>query len=323
MRGKLNKYVIFANLTNININFIVSMKKLFLFFIAITVAISAGAQVVNSEETNSNDKKSEKADEGWKYSAVFNLNFGQTSLTNWAAGGQNSIALNGLASFGANYTQGKTLWTNSLDLGYGFVRQGKGDDATVQKTEDKIDFASKYGYQVSDKLYVAALLGFKTQFTNGYDYPNDSVAVSGFMSPGYLQGAIGIDYKPTDKLSVFVSPITSKTTIVKDDVLSDAGAFGVEKGDHVKSEFGGSLKAMYEDAFLEGNLQFKTKLELFSNYLDKPQNIDVNWEVLMGMKVTKYIGLSLSTQLLYDDDISGKVQFKEIFGVGISYMINR
>ncbi len=313
------------------------MKKLFLFFAATFIVLSSVGQIVEPDKLG--EKEKVEAD-GWSFSAVFNLNFAQTYLSNWAAGGQNTIALNSLASIGAKYKEGKHSWVNSLDLGYGVLRQGKGDEATIQKIDDKIDLSSKYGYELNEKLYVAGLLSFKTQFADGFEYPDDSTVVSGFMAPGYLLGAVGIDYKPIDKLSVFFAPVTTKFTFVRDQKLADAGAFGVTPaviengsivtpGENMKSEFGGYLRVSYADEVLK-NVQLKTKLELFSNYLKNPDIIDVNWEVLLGVKINKYIAVSLSTQLLYDYDVKflqddgtmkDKIQFKEIFGVGLSYQL--
>ncbi len=269
---------------------------------------------------------------GWKKGGMFTLTFGQSSFTNWAAGGINSISVNGAANLFANYMKDNLSWDNTLDLGYGIQKQGKKDNALTQKTDDKFDFASKLGIKATDKLYYAALMNFRTQFTNGYNYPDDSTVISAFMAPGYLLFAAGIDYKPNKNLSVFIAPLTSKTTFVKDQTLSDAGAYGVDAGKSVRNEFGGYLKAVYAKDIMK-NVSFNTKLDLFSNYLHNPQNIDVNWEVLIGMKINKYLTANLSTQLLYDDDIlvpvdtnddgindgTGKrVQFKEILGIGFS-----
>jgi hypothetical protein len=201
----------------------------------------------------------------------------------------------------------------------------------MNKTDDKIDFTSKFGLKAADKLYYAALVNFKTQLTNGYNYPNDSVKISGFMAPGYLLVALGLDYKPNDNLAVFFAPLTLKLTFVSDDVLANAGAFGVDPGDNLKSEFGGYLRTSLKKDLME-NVTIQTKLDLFSNYIHNPQNIDVSWETLLSMKVNKFISATLSTHLLYDDDITitdnkddgttktykSRVQFKEVLAIGFS-----
>lgn len=279
--------------------------------------------------------------QGWKRGGVFAVNLAQTSLTNWAAGGQNSVAVNGIFSVFANMINGKSRWDNSLDLGYGLLKQGK--DAGYRKTDDKIDFLSKYGRQAFDNFYYAALLNFKTQMQPGYNYVDATTKnlISDLFSPAYLLLALGLDYKPNAYFSAFIAPITSKFTIVTNKTLSDAGAFGVARGETLKSEMGGYIRAIYtrndfKSEFLK-NVTFTTKIDLFSNYTDKPQNIDVSWENMIALKVNKFISVNINTHLLYDDNIKvpfdknkdgiiqpgeaigSLVQFKEILGVGLSY----
>lgn len=280
---------------------------------------------------------------GWKKGGLINLGISQTSLSNWAAGGQNSLALNGLLSVYMHKTMKRSMWENYLDVSYGMLKQGP--NAMWQKTDDKIDLLTKYGYKYSDKMYVAGLLSFKTQITNGYKFPNISVKISDFLAPAYLLGAIGSEYKPNDAFSLFLAPLTVKATIVKDRELADAGAFGVDPatydgagnlisaGDNVRTEFGGYLRMMYKKEVMT-NVTFQTRLDLFSNYLNDPKNIDVNWETLISMKVNKFLSATLSTHLIYDDDVKlsiddnhdgvfesfgPRVQFKETLTAGLSY----
>lgn len=302
------------------------MKQVLLTLLLLVAVIATFGQVTEGEKL----LKTQKVDTllGWKKGGVININSSQTSLTNWAAGGQSSIAIGGLLNLYAHNKKDKSLWENYLELGYGSVKQKEQD---WWKTDDRIDFTSKYGLKASDKLYYAALLNFKTQMTDGYNYPNDSVVISRFLAPGYLLGAIGLDYKPSDNFTVFFAPITYKLTLVNDDVLADAGAFGVDPGDHTKSEFGGYLRAFMKQDVME-NITFQTKLELFSNYLKNFGNIDVSWESLLAMKVNKLISATLSTHLLYDHDVTiakeddngvmktynSKVQFKEVLAIGFT-----
>lgn len=280
---------------------------------------------------------------GWKNGGVLAVNLAQTSLTHWAAGGQNSFATNALFSVFANYKSEKSTWTNSLDVGYGIMKQNGLDS---RKTDDKFDFLSKYGQQAFDHFYYAALVNFKTQLTTGRNYPdatmpNDGVKISNFLAPGYLIGAVGLDYKPSAYFSAFIAPLTARFTFVTDDDLSRVGAFGVDPGETVKSEMGAYLRVIYtkndfKNEFLK-NVSLTTKIDLFSNYLENPQNVVVNWENLIAMKINRFISASINTQLIYDDNIKvpfdrngndileagevvgSKVQFKEILGIGFSY----
>jgi len=306
---------------------IIAIVLLSLLFTAITYSqISEAEKTLRTLVTDST--------QGWKRGGVFSLNLAQTSLTNWAAGGQNSFAVNGMLSTFANYKRGKTVWVNSLDLGYGVLKQG---GTGYRKTDDKFDLLSKYGYEAFKNFYYAALLNFKTQMAPGYKYSDAGrELISDLFAPAYLLAALGLDYKPSDHFSAFIAPLTGKITFVNNKQLSDAGAFGVTPGKKSLSEFGGYLRAIYtkndfKNEFLK-NVTFTTKIDLFSNYIKNPQNVVVNWETLLAFKVNKFLSANINTQLVYDDkikvpvvrngeatSIGSLVQFKEILGVGFSY----
>ena len=267
----------------------------------------------------------------WRRGGLVALNFTQVSLSNWAAGGENSIAGNSIINYFANLKKGKNAWDNNFDFGYGMQMQGlKGK---LIKSDDKIDITSKFGRQASKHWFYSTLINFRSQFSPGYNTPNDSFAISNFLAPAYVITALGMDYKPNDYFSLFLSPITGRYTIVNNKALSDAGAFGVDTGKIVRKEFGSYLKATLKKT-INSNFTIQTSFDLFSNYNNKPQNIDVNWQMLLLFKISKYFSASLTTQLLYDDNTkiifykSGSLtidhvgpgtQFKEVLGIGFTY----
>ncbi len=279
------------------------------------------------------------ADSSWKTGGTVGLNLSQVHLENWASGGQSSVSASGLVNLFANYTKGKGTWDNTLDIAYGLLRQGQ--NGVVLKTDDRIDFASKYGHKATEHWYYSALLNFRSQFAPGYNLvdgvPDKSNVISNFLAPAYMLASLGMDYKPNDKFTAFLSPTTYKMTVVMDSSLSAAGAFGVDPGTNVRSEIGGYVRMAYNTNLVE-NVGLTTRIDLFSNYLNNPENIDINWEVLISMKVNKFMSATISTQLLYDDDVtlqkkdpiveddvvidSGRgpgVQFKEVLAIGFSY----
>ncbi|NLE35767.1 MAG: DUF3078 domain-containing protein [Bacteroidales bacterium] len=270
--------------------------------------------------------------EGWHKSGVFALNMSQASFTNWAAGGQNSVALNGLINLAANYKMDQSAWDNALVIGYGKMLQ-KGNDLGWVKTDDRIDFQSKYGRKASEKWYYSGLMSFRSQMDNGFNYPDTDNKISDLFAPAYLLFSLGMDYKPNPEFSMFLSPLTSKNTIVMDDHLSSIGAFGVDPGKKFRPELGAYANLAWKKDEIMKNVNFLTKLDLFTNYLKKPQNIDISWEVLLVLKVNEFISATVNTLLLYDDDILIKVdeggegepvmgrraQFKEVIGVGLTY----
>lgn len=310
------------------------MKKM---LVAVITVMTAYASSVSAQ-----DQTAAPVDTSWKRGGMIGLNFTQVALSNWAAGGQSSISGIALFSYFANYNDGVTNWDNTIDLAYGLTQDGKEDP---RKTDDKIDLATKYGRKAKGHWYYTALLGFKSQFTAGYNYPNDSTVISDFLAPAYLTFGLGMDYKPNKNFSFFVSPITARLIIVKNQDLADAGAYGVDPaefndvgvkvsdGENTRLEVGAMAKIEYHKDIME-NVNLKAKAELFSNYMEDPQNVDVNAEVMIVMKVNKYISANISAQVIYDDntiigvdknddgviDEAGpRTQFKELLGIGIAY----
>jgi len=304
--------------------------RLFVLILSCMFSIHAWSQTTEAEKvirSVSNDSVM-----GWKTGGLIGLSISQASFTNWAAGGQNTIALGGIVNLFAKYKSEHSSWDNMLDLGYGILQQGK--NADFIKTDDKVDFTSKYGRNASAKWYYAGLVNFKTQMAPGYNYPDVSTKISDLLAPAYALAAIGMDYKPNDKLTAFIAPFTSKNTIVNDEALSNAGAFGVDPGKKTRSEIGGYIRMVYQQTyFKDKSVSVLSKLDLFSNYQNTPQNIDVSWETIIGLKVNRFITTTITTHLIYDDDVdigvdrnddgvidgSGpRTQFKEVIGVGLN-----
>jgi hypothetical protein len=273
------------------------------------------------------------ADTLWKYNGVVSLNFSQLALSNWAAGGENSVSGNGRVTLGANYMSRdeNVSWDNELILGYGLVRQG---EDPVRKSDDKIDLSSKFGYKAGGNWKYSGLFSFRSQFTEGYANPGDEnrTKISNFLAPGYLNLSFGMDYKPSETFAILLAPVTGKMTLVMDDDLSAAGAFGVSPGETARSEFGGYVKIAWSTDLMK-NVKLNTKVDLFSNYLENPQYVDVNFDLLLSLKVNEYISASFITQLIYDYDIKfdivddagnvtgseDRLQLKELFGIGVTY----
>jgi hypothetical protein len=269
----------------------------------------------------------------WKHNVFLSQQLNQVSFTNWAAGGENSFASTSIIALGANYAKDKNTWENKLDLSYGIVKM---QDTPMRKNEDKIDFLSKFGRKVTEKLSASALLNFRSQFDAGYKYPNDSVVVSRFLAPGYLLASLGFDYKPVEYLSIFVSPATGKFTFVLDDDLAAIGAYGVDPGKNVNPEFGALASIAFAKEVFE-NVRLASKVDLFNNYTDADKsnrkNTDVNWETTLNLKVNRFITASMGFNLIYDHDIpivvgetpagdpitGPRTQFKQLFGIGLSY----
>ena len=319
------------------------IKKLMKKILLIAFSLSIVNLLITTET-----KAQTKADTSWKKGGFISLNLSQTQYTNWAAGGENSFALNGLSNTFYNYRKEKMYWENSLDLAYGLVKLNK---FPIRKSDDKIELNSKFGKLASGKFYYSALLNFKSQFSPGYNYPDDSTVISQFLAPAYLTIALGMDYKPNDYFSMFLSPATGRFTIVNNETIADAGTYGNEAavfdssgtiithGKKIRSEFGASFNAKFQKDIIK-NVNLMAKLNLFNNYTDKVAanraNIDVNFEALLAMKVNKYLSASIYANAIYDNDIlvpvysetngvktqigtGPRLQLKDVIGVGFAY----
>lgn len=270
----------------------------------------------------------------WHRGGVFGLNFNQASFTNWSAGGENSIAGNVLFNGYAKYRKGKWDWDNTLEMAFGGTKQGKQE---IRKTDDKFIVNSKVGYEIKKNLYFTYLFNFRTQFTEGFNYIDDTTAIriSNFLTPGTMLNSLGLDYKPNDDLTLFLSPLTIRTTFVQDQLLIDQSEaanqtlFGVDPGKTMRNEIGAYFVGVYKKEVAK-NVILNAKLELFSNYQENPQNVDVNFDLLLSFKVNKFINALLGAQVIYDNDVfvpktdanapaGPGTQFKETFGLGFSY----
>jgi hypothetical protein len=259
----------------------------------------------------------------WRKGGIFSVNISQGSLSNWAAGGDNySLALNNIISLYAFYKKDRHAWDNTLDFNYGFIRT---TSLGNRKNDDRFDLFSKYGYALAPKWNVAALGNFRTQFFNGYIYEdNVRTLASDFLAPAYLLIGAGVDFKPNDAFSVYLSPLTARWTFVRNNLLSAKGAYGVTPGEKQKSELGAFLSANYLKAFNKV-LAYKGRLDLFSNYRNNPQNIDVFMTNILSINFTKVLSATWNVDLIYDDDVrlfgpantSPALQLKSLIGIGL------
>ena len=169
-------------------------------------------------------------------------------------------------------------------MAYGFSQIG---DQDWRKSNDRIYFLSDYGWEFREYWYLSAILNFKTQFSNGYDFSNDEKAlISRFMSPGYLTVGPGIRWEPKKWISLYLSPISWRGVFVTSDILSDEGAFGVDPGKHSKSEFGASFIGQLQYEFLS-NMEISTRVLLFFVYTYQLKNADRSEECRVGIECSR------------------------------------
>lgn len=306
------------------------MKKMTLLMFLCIIAINIYAQDETVKDLKKASEKGIKKDPNdtipkiWKVGGQYALNVSQGSLSNWAAGGDEfSLSLNSVLNLYAFYKKDRHSWDNTLDFNLGYV---KTTSLGSRKNDDRFDLLSKYGYALNSKLNLSGLFNFRSQFFDGFTYDNNGVGIfsSTFLSPAYILLSPGLDYKPVNGLSIFVSPITVRWTIVQDDSLSAKGSYGVDPGHHSKTEFGAFLSINY---FKEFNkvVSYKGRLDLFSNYKNNPQNVDVYFTNVLNVKLAKILTLSYGLDMIYDDDVkifgdnrtSAALQVKSLLGLGV------
>lgn len=256
---------------------------------------------------------------------VSGLNLSQTAMTNWSAGGENSIAGNAYLNGSLTHKSGNWLWVTNLVLDYGLT---KTKSQGMRKSTDKIGLSTQLGYSTNNVWFYTLMGDLNTQFAKGYNYPDKEHYISNFFAPAYSNVSLGMEYRPKSNYSVYLSPVSAKMTFVEDDYLSEIGAFGVDPGDRFKIECGAYLKARAEMPVME-NVSLITTADFFTPYSNQFGNIDVNWDMLISMKINKFLSATLNTTLKYDNDVKtfddngtkhgAKVQFKEILGVGLAY----
>ncbi|MFD2550257.1 DUF3078 domain-containing protein [Bizionia sediminis] len=285
----------------------------------------------------------------WSNSNTAGLDINEVAFVNWNSGGSNSIS--GLVSIASDlrYKYRNFIWDSNLAARYGLNKQ---EEQEFRKTDDLLEIKSSLGFR-KNKLtnwYYSARFSFKTQFANGYNYPNRDNPISKFMAPGYLFLGGGIEYgKNIDKFSTYFSPATLKTTFVFDEALSNAGSFGVmpaeydaegnlvRSGERVRKELGMLLTSTYETALFD-NVSLRNFMSFYTDYINDFGNVDVDWEIVFDFKVNNFIKATLGSHIKYDNDIKikeeitnsetqetelvelgARVQWKQLLGVGVVY----
>lgn len=258
----------------------------------------------------------------WTSKGVIGMQMNQIYFQDWAQGGDKNFTNNIFLRYNTSYSGSSFTWTNDVDLGYGINWT---EENGWRKNQDKIELNSKYNHNTFKKtLKWAIQLNFKSQFVEGFNFPNDSVRVSTFMAPAWLNLTAGIDWNPNEHFSVLYSPVSGRIIFVLDERLSDLGTFGVDPGQRVRPELGSNL-VIKSNGDIFTNVNADSKLELFMNYtpLDPNEitNIDVNWETNVVMKVNSWLSVNLFVHLIYDHDIIQRLQIRQLSGLGISYKL--
>jgi hypothetical protein len=276
------------------------MKKTVL-LLALFVSTIAFAQEATKEESN------------WKKEGKLSFLFNQSAFNNeWLGGGTSNIAGNLGFTYTFNYAKEDWTWDNRLSAAYGLTKIN-GDEAT--KSEDRLEFSSILGKKAGKNWFYSAILNFKTQMDRG----NDSNGYnSHFFSPGYLQTGLGMLYKPSDNFKLNIAPMAGKLIVVDGQFTELGDSFGVKQGETTRYELGASIN-VYSKYEVMKNVSFENILNLYSNYLDNAQNVDIDYTLNIVMSINKYLSTNISFQTIYDDNAISAAQVREVFGLGLNY----
>ncbi len=313
--------------------------KLFLIFTIVFILNTKAAILIDTLDINQVPLTH------WKETNNFRLIFTQNSFVNWSAGGNNSISGIAKINIKRDYKNNHTVWQSELKAYYGLNKEASRE---LRKTEDLIELNSTFGYRnnINSKWYYSAKFNFKTQFTNGYKYPNTDKPISKFFSPAYNFLGVGSEYfSKQNALKIYLSPLTNKMTFVYNKLLANEGSFGVEpavyddagnlvtEGENLKVEVGTYIAGEWNTEVME-NIIMNNKLILYSDYLNKYGNVDVNWELNFDLTINKHVTANVGSHILYDDDVKHKedinndgklvalgpkTQLKQLLGVGLFY----
>lgn len=279
----------------------------------------------------------------WEKKNTIGFDLNEIAFSNWNAGGVSSISGLLKGNFTRIYALPKSKWFNELVIRYGINKQ---DGMAVRKSDDAIQFNSTFGYRKDtiSNWYHSAKFNFNTQFTNGYNYPNTQFAISKPFAPAYTFLGVGAEYfNKVKKITIYISPLTMKNTLVLDQRLANQGAFGVTKatydldgnlisdGEKSKTELGFLITSYYKKEVWK-NINLENRLSLYSDYINNFGNIDVDWQIQLDLIVNQYVRANIGAHILYDDDIKAKkeksgeqviigpkIQLKQVLGVGLVY----
>jgi hypothetical protein len=275
----------------------------------------------------------------WLFGGDGTLSFNAKGLTNWAAGGEDQLGINSVVNIFLNYKKGKRTFENYWTFAYGLLKTGK---RKAVKSDDRLYYTSKLGHQMLPKLYYTASFIARTQFTPGYKYSGkDTIRISDFMAPIRMFLSVGLDYRPSNSFSFAMSPVMGKATYSNSDsenVLATAGLITVEKDENgadvnvphqFRYEFGGGAQMSLNGNLFKNKISYSSQVDIFSNYMQKPENIDVFWTFQSKILLYKGISADVRFELQYDDDKKSKnddgslggpkVQVKNYVGVGVFY----
>jgi hypothetical protein len=314
------------------------MKKITLLLSAAFLSMQVNAQQTKStadKDAEDMKKKAEmditKLPDGWQKAGSLLLGFNYTNQSFWVGASEPyNATFNGGITYNATRKKGKTLWINDLSFLYASTST-KSTNGEFRKTTDLLTLTSMYAPQIKPKWFWAINADLRTQVFPGYDYKSTPVngkytQNSGFMTPGYVRIGLGVMYTPNPKLRIYYSPLTANITTKLGKFADGIARDGVPADKTTTFGLGSLLRADYTNTFKTGtffgDVAFKSRLDLFTDYLDRPFVVtDMDWVNSFGFNITKLISASALVNLRYYDRQIQRLQNQNMFGLGFSYKL--
>jgi len=255
----------------------------------------------------------------WEFGGKENIQLSQGYLENWTKGGESNVALSSDLRLDINFTKGKHSWENKITHKIGVIST---ESESGRFNDDLVEIDTKYGLQSSKKWYYSFLYNIKTQIFKGYDNSDKEHEnpISGFLAPAYMSFAVGMDYKPSNKFTLLLSPLTSRLTIVKDTATIDQTRYGIDA--NKKANVLNGLSVVNSFSYkVSKEINITSKIDIFYQYLnDNGDNQkQVDWELIMDMRINQFLSTRLLGNLRYFTTESDKVQIRENFNIAFQY----
>ena len=279
---------------------------------------------INSQKLNQTDSTT-----AFSNSGNFSLLISQTAFNNdWLGGGTSNYAGNIIINYDLNYKKDKIEWDTKLLVDYGITKNESQE--FNRKTNDRFEVNSIIGKRLeATKWYVTGNFNFRSQLADGYTFSTDGngnkirTLQTELLSPAFTNIGIGLQWKKSDNLKINVAPLSGRLIIGNDKFTSRSGYqdgdfFGLDKGETVREEFGASLNGLAKFRLME-NISVENLLKLYTNYLEDPQNVDIDYTFNLLLKVNEYISTNFTFQAIYDDNAVKGFQVREVLGAGLRY----
>ncbi|MET3125553.1 hypothetical protein ABID42_000641 [Arcicella rosea] len=316
-------------------------KQHFLFFIvSLFYSSNIFAQEVKSQEVKPQEVKTpevkpqetkpqevkpkeiKKDTSYWKKKTQYGANFSNADFSNWSPGGQNATGFTVFFNTKREYAKAKTTWVNDLQMQYGLLNNGNG----FRKSIDRLFFDSKVGHKISPTWALVGVFNFQSQFTSGYKYGDvaaNDIKISNFLSPAYITESIGFEWRPKPFFSMVASPGAIRQTIVTDNGVREKDpitgelkpAYGVRVGSKFRNDFALIQIVSNFDKDIAKNVNLKLRHQVFIN-ANSLGHIDNRIDAKVAAKINKYFSATFDFILLYDDDLSTKIQQARNLGLG-------